>query len=281
MEAPAPAPRSRDRTWLGLIVLALLFAASMWLVRRADEIKPADWNGDRLTYLPSGKLLKPMVLDYDEVAGDILWIQAMIYFADAYLSGKSDAWLGHMLDIVTQLNPHLYQAYEFSGVVLSKNKGQIRQSLLVIDRGIGQYPKDWRLRLYGAMARLGLDSNYTAAAEYLRPVTLDPEVPDHIRTLCASFLSKGGGRKVALAFLVDRWLHSGNAINREIFVEKMLKLYPGGPQPEAKRRDTVNKILKEVSLEPSIQTMGLGVMHRYLIDSVDANTRQLLDLLEK
>jgi len=281
MEAPVPAAPSRDRTWLGLIVLALIFAASTWLVRQADQVKPADWNEDRLTYLPSGKLLKPLVLDYDEAVGDIFWIQAMIYFADAYLSGKSDTWLGHMLDIVTQLNPHLYQAYEFSGVVLPKSKGQIRQSLLVLDRGIGQYPKDWRLRVYGAMARLGLDSDYVAAAEYLRPVTLDPDVPNHIRTLCATFLSKGGGRKVALAFLVDRWLHSGNAINREIFVEKMLKLYPGGPQPEAKRRDTVNKILKEVSYEPSIQMMGLGVMHQYLTDSVDATSRQLLDLLEK
>ena len=281
MDAPVPSQRPRDRTWLGLIFLALLLAASMWLVRQADNTKSADWNEDTLTYLPSGKLLKPMVLDFDEAAADLLWIDAMIYFADAYLSGKSDAWLGHMLDIVTQLNPRFYQAYEFSGTALAKNKSQLRQSLALLDRGIGQFPKDWKLRVYAAMARLGVDSGYAAAAEYLRPITLDPEVPNHIRTLCATFLSKGGGRKVALAFLVDRWLHSGNAINRELFVEKMLKLYPGGPQPEAKRRGTVNKILQEVSYEPSIQVIGLGVMHQYLTDSVDAGGRRLLDLLEK
>lgn len=281
MEPPVSAAPDRDRTWLGLILLVLLLAASMWLVRQADDTKTADWNDDKLTYLPSGKLLKPMVMDLDEAAADLLWIQAMMYFADAYFTGSSDAWLGHMLDVITQLNPRFYQAYEFSGVVLPKSKAQIRQSLVVLDRGIEQFPKDWRLRVYAAMARLGLDSGFTQAAEYLRPITLDPEVPDHIRTLCATFLSKGGGRKVALAFLVDRWLHSGNTINREIFVEKMLKLYPGGPQPEPKRREMIKKILLEVSYEPSIQIIGLGVMHQYLTDSVDAAGRRLLDLLEK
>jgi hypothetical protein len=273
--------RPPDRTWLGLIFLVLLLAASMWFVRQADKVKPADWNEDKLTFLPSGKILKPMVMDLDEAAADILWIQAMMYFADAYFTGSSAAWLGHMLDIVTQLNPRFYQAYEFSGVVLPKSKTQIRQSLMLMDRGIEQFPKDWRLRVYAALARLGLDSGYAAAAEYIKPITLDPEVPDHIRTLCATFISKGGGRKVALAFLVDRWLHSGNSINREIFVEKMVKLYPGGPQPESKRRETVTKILKEVSYEPSIQIIGLGVMHQYLSDSVDAAGKRLLDLLEK
>ena len=281
MEAPAPAPRSRDRTWLGLIALALLFAASMWLVRQADQVKPADWNEDRLTYLPSGKLLKPMVLDYDEVAGDILWIQAMMYFADAYLTGKNYDWLGHMLDIVTQLNPRFYHAYEFGGVTLTKDKEQLPQALHLLERGIDQYPKDWRLRVYATMTSLAHDSDFTAAAKYLEPVSLDPEVPDHIRTLCATFLSKGGGRRVALAFLVDRWLQSGNAINREIFIDKILSLYPGGPQPQAERRETIAKILKEISYQPAIQMMGLGVMHEYLTDSLDAKGKSLIDLLRQ
>jgi hypothetical protein len=278
---PNLAALPRDRTWQGLALLPLLFLASIWLVGRADRAKPADWNEDRLTYIPSGKMLKPMVMDFDEAAGDILWIDAMIYFSDAYLSGKSYAWLGHILDIVTQLNPRFYQAYEFGGVALTKDKPQTPKALRLLDRGIGEFPKDWRLRLYAAMAQLQHDSDYTRAAEYLKPVSLDPDVPDHIRTLCATFLSKGGGRKVALAFLADRWLHSGNAINREIFVEKMLSLYPAAPQPKAERRGTIAKILLEVSKEPMAQAMGLAVMHQYLADSLTAEGKRLIELLSE
>jgi hypothetical protein len=278
---PNLAALPRDRTWQGLALLPLLFLASIWLVGRADRAKPADWNEDRLTYIPSGKMLKPMVMDFDEAAGDILWIDAMIYFSDAYLSGKSYAWLGHILDIVTQLNPRFYQAYEFGGVALTKDKPQTPKALRLLDRGIGEFPKDWRLRLYAAMAQLQHDSDYTRAAEYLKPVSLDPDVPDHIRTLCATFLSKGGGRKVALAFLADRWLHSGNAINREIFVEKMLSLYPSDPQSKAERSGTIAKILLEISKEPMAQAMGLAVMHQYLADSLTADGKRLIELLSQ
>jgi hypothetical protein len=104
-------------------------------------------------------------------------------------------------------------------------------------------------------------------------------VPNHIRTLCASLLSKGGGRRVALAFLVDRYLHSNNAINREIFIDKILKLYPAGGRKDAERIETVTQVLAEVAKEPQAELMGLGVLHEYLADSLSQNSRFLLDAL--
>jgi hypothetical protein len=131
------------------------------------------------------------------------------------------------------------------------------------------------------MAQLSLDSNYTRAAEYLEPITLRKDVPDHIRTLCATLLNKGGGRKVALAFLVDRWRHSSNAINREIFVNKILKLYPAAPEREAARKDVIERVLKEVALTPMVEVIALGIINEYLTDSVSPQTQSLLDLLYK
>lgn len=277
-ETPAP-NRAPDRTWMGLVALVLLFTASVWLIGKADDTKPRDWNDSQLTYLPSGKMLKPMMMDLDEAAGDILWINAMMYFADAYLAQRSYGWLGHMIDVVTILNPHMYAAYEFAGVVLTKEKQQLPKTMTIMDRGIGEFPKDWKLRLYTAMAQLALDSNYTKAAEYLKPITLDKDVPDHIRTLCASLLNKGGGRRVALAFLVNRYTRSDNTINREIFVEKILKLYPGSDKTDSERMDAVLRILKEIQAEPMAEMMGLGLINEYLSDSISPRSKELLDLL--
>lgn len=272
--APLRAPR--DYTWLGIAALVAMLAASILLIDKADSTKPRDWNDDRLTYLPSGKMIKPMVLDLDEAVADLLWIRAMVYFSDAYLQGKGFGWLGHMLDIITILNPHLYQAYEFGGVVLTKEKRQLPKTLVLLERGIATYPKDWRLRLYASMAQLALDSNFTKAAEFLEPVTLDKDVPDHIRTLCATLLNKGGGRRVALAFLVDRYRHSDNTINREIFLEKIMKLYPVGPEPDAQRKEVVRRVLIEVANEPMIELMALGIINEYLLDIMSPQTRELI-----
>jgi hypothetical protein len=274
---PYRAPR--DFTWLGILALAAMLAASVLLINKADAAKSADWNDDRLTYLPSGKMIKPMVMDLDEAVADLLWIRAMVYFSDSYLQGKGFGWLGHMLDIITILNPYLYQAYEFGGVVLTKEKRQLPKTLVLLERGIETYPKEWRLRLYASMAQLALDSNFTKAAEFLKPVTLDKDVPDHIRTLCATLLNKGGGRRVALAFLVDRYRHSDNTINREIFLEKIIKLYPGGTETDAKRKDVVKRILIEVSYEPIIEVMALGIINEYLLDIMSPQTRELVKKL--
>ncbi len=263
---PPEARRSRPRAWIGLLALVLLILSGSWFLRKADAAKPKDWLDDRLTYVPSGKFLKPMVLDYDEVVGDLLWIQSMMYFADAYLTGKSYKWLGHMLDVVTTLNPRLHQAYEFTGVVLTKEKSEIPKSLRILDRGIGQFREDWRLRLYAAMAQISLDSNYSRASELLAPVAGLEEVPDHIKTLCATLLKKGGNERLALAFLVDRYLENDNPISRELFLKKMDRIFPAADTSEAaaeKRRKVAAKVLREAEIEPLAEHMALEVLFEY------------------
>jgi hypothetical protein len=273
--------KDRDLTGLGLLAMALLLAASAWLLNKADATKPRNWNEDHLTYLPSGNMLKPMAMDLDEAAGDLLWVNAMIYFADAYLSNKSYRWLGHMLDVATLLNEHLYPAYEYGGVVLTREKTQLPDALRLLDRGVRVYPKDWRIRLYASLAQLALDSNYTKAAGYLEPVSLDKDVPNHIRTLCATLLNKGGGNRVALAFLVDRWVRTENTITREIFVDKIVELYPGPKEKSRERKDEVTRILNQIAREPSAELMGLGLIHEYLSESLSDRSKAMLEMLHR
>ncbi len=273
--------RRFDRIWAGYLGLVALFALSVWLINKADHSKPIDWNESHLTYLPSGKILKPMALDFDEAVADLFWIDGMLYFADAYLGQKSYQWMGNIIDIVTKLNPRFHYAYEFAGVVLGREKIEIPLTLQILERGITEFHMDWRLRIYASLAQLKLDSNFTKAAEYLKPITLAPDVPDYIRTLCATYLEKGGGRRVSLAFLVDRYIHSSNSINREIFVEKILKLYPENLDKKAERKNGVEKVLNEISQQPSILMVGLGIIHEFLSNNMSPQTQKIMELINK
>lgn len=277
----APAPRGRGRAWIGLLVLALLIGAGSYSLRRADAAKPADWLDDRLTYVPSGKFLKPMVMDLDEAVADLIWIRGMIYFADAYLTGKSYRWLGHIIDVVTTLNPRLHQAYEFAGVVLTKEKHELPKTLRILERGIAQFENDWRLRLYAAMAQVAHDSDYARAAELLKPVTGQEDVPGHIKTMCATLLNKSGNRRLALAFMVDRYLETDNPISRELFVAKILKLYPESEGiPEEDRKRVIGKAMQEAQLEPMAEVIALEVISGYLQGRpVEPKIAKLLELL--
>lgn len=270
-----------DMTWVGVLCVILLIAASGRFLRMADAAKPAEWADDNLTYLPSGKFLKPMVLDQDAAVADVLWIRGMIYFADAYLEGKSYKWLGHILEIVTTLNPRFKQAYEFAGTVLTKQKSELPRCMPLLRKGVDEFPEDWRLRTYAAMAQLTLDSNFVAAAEYLKPITLDTNVPNHIRVMAASLLKRGGSRPMALAFLVDRYLHTTNPIYRELFLEKMLNLYPSpAGKPKEERAAKATKILGSVETTPQYVPQALGFLNEYLADSLSEKSREMLKLLE-
>jgi hypothetical protein len=271
--------KASARSWLGYLALAGLLALSIWLIQKADNSKPADWNESRLSYLPSAKILKPLAMDLDEGLADLLWIQGMIYFADAYLGGKGYQWMSHIMEIVSILNPRFKEAYEFSGVVLTKDKAVIPKTLLMLDRGITEFPMDWKLRLYAALAQLTLDSNFVVAAEYLKPITLNPDVPDYIRVIGATFLNQGGGRRVALTFLVDRYVKSENNINSEIFLTKILKLYPGNPSEENKRREVVIKVLEEARTNQASTMIALGVIHEFLTGNMSDRSKQLMELL--
>jgi hypothetical protein len=278
--APSPSRLFQDRTWLGLVLLALMLPAAGLCLHLADESKPSDWDTDQLVYIPSGKFLRPMALDQNAVVADFLWTRGMIYFADSYLTGKDYPWLGHILDVVTVLNPRFHPAYEFGGTVLTKNKSELPKTLRLLDRGIAEFPKEWRLRVSAALGQIALDSNYIKASEYLQPVSLEKDVPDHIRTLSATFLQKGGGRRMALAFLADSYVRSENTINREIFVEKIMKLYPASVRRNnVARKDVVNRVLHEVVMEPRVELMALGLIHEYMSDSLSLQGQKLLDML--
>lgn len=278
--APARTARPRDMTWLGLVIMVFLLAVGAITVRKADDTKPKDWLESQLTYIPSGNMLKPMALDMDEAVADLIWIRGMLYFADAYLTGKSYKWMGHIVDVVTTLNPRLHQAYEFAGVVLTKEKSELPKTLKILNRGIDQFQNDWRLRLYTAMAQVTFDSNYTHAAELLRPVADQEDVPGHIKTMCATLLNKGGNRHVALAFLVDRYLETGNPISRELFVDKILKLYPDTVRSVAARKRVIAKALHEAEVEPMAEFMALELLSDYLKGGpMRPSSEKLLNLL--
>ena len=70
----------------GIFFLLLAWAGSAFSVRSADAEKTGDWNRSSLLYLPSEKLLKPMALDFDEAAADLIWVDGVLYFSESYFS---------------------------------------------------------------------------------------------------------------------------------------------------------------------------------------------------
>ncbi len=272
--------REALRPVAGLVFLGLMLSGAAVMLRQIDAGKPKDWNQSQLLYLPSGKLLKPLALDYNAAVADMIWVRGMLYFSDQYLRGLGYVWMGHILDVVTELNPHLLPAYEFGGTVLVKDKGQWRQTRQLLQRGIAVFPDNWRLRVYLAMGELSVDTNYVAAAEALKPAALLPGIPNYVRTLSATLFQKGGRERMALAFLVDQYLHSPEAINRDVFLNRILKIFPAieNAKPD---KEEVRKILALAQADSRSEPIVLNVLSDYLRGDLSPGSRRVLERLNE
>jgi hypothetical protein len=261
---------------LGLFALVGLLFSAAFFVNSADNLKTKDWQREDLTYLPSGKYLKPMVLGFTEAAASLLWVKGVLYFGEAYMTNRDYRWMGHILDIVTTLNPRFTEAYSFAASLLTKDKKEIANTLKMIDRGLLEYPEQWRWRVSAALARQRFDSNLIAAAKYLQPLAQDTTVPPYVKGLTARFLEKGGGENMAIAFLVNQYFIATSPMQREIFAHRLAKIglpptfndsLPNSNQFMQKRYENINAMLMQAADNPKLEIAAAEFLRKMLLES--------------
>src|SRR5450759_4092245 len=111
--------RSGRVTVVASLLLAVSLAASVLMLQRVDEARPAATLTEVL-YLPFPKVLKRLSLGYDGLLADIYWTRAVQYFgAKHYAGAEHYALLAPLLEVTTVLDPHLIVSYDFGANFLA------------------------------------------------------------------------------------------------------------------------------------------------------------------
>lgn len=102
------------------VVLFLLIISSLVLLQlKLDNIKGDFKKVEELEFLPKPEIVKLMVLGYDQIVADILWLRVIQYIGERVQTEKGWQWFIHTLDIITYLDPQFVYAYQFGGLILS------------------------------------------------------------------------------------------------------------------------------------------------------------------
>ena len=136
-------------TAIFLLVLLASLAGSTWALRRVDRIGREQLVEDVL-FIPSGHALKRMSLGYDGLLADIYWTRAVQYFGTKHHEKAARyELLSPLLNITTELDPHLLPAYQFGSIFLAQappdGAGEPRAAAALVERGIRENPEDWQL----------------------------------------------------------------------------------------------------------------------------------------
>jgi tetratricopeptide (TPR) repeat protein len=141
---------TRTNTATCVLLLLVLFTGSVIALGKIESIRGQEATLEEVLYLPSGKVLKRLSLGYSGLLADIYWTRAVQYFGSRHMHQASHyALLYPLLDITTDLDPHLIVAYEYGSIFLSQatpeGAGQPDKAVALVEKGIRENPAYWRL----------------------------------------------------------------------------------------------------------------------------------------
>jgi len=137
-------------TWPALFLLVVCLGSSVLALRAVDKVRGKQATLEDVIYVRSGKVLNRLSLGYSGLLADIYWTRAVQYFGTKHQRDEVRYDLLYpLLDITTDLDPHLIIAYEFGSIFLSQappaGAGQPDKAAKLVEKGIRENPNYWRL----------------------------------------------------------------------------------------------------------------------------------------
>jgi tetratricopeptide (TPR) repeat protein len=186
----------RSKNAILWLLLLASFSGSILSVRRLDHMRPHATLQEVL-YVPSPTVLKRLSLGYNALLADVYWTRVVQYFGSKHVANSMEYRLLYpLLDIATRLDPHLIPAYDFGSVFLAQKipagAGDPHGAVALLDRGIQENPKEWRLyQDLGFIYYVEL-KDYAAAGKAFYAGAQIPGAHPFLKVIAARTLQHGG-----------------------------------------------------------------------------------------
>src|SRR5215469_2604703 len=262
------------------IVSALLVAAFVGSVFSLNGVEAARGNQatlEEILYIPSAKTLKRMSLGYSGVLADIYWTRAVQYYGRKLSTRRADLrydLLPPLLDITTDLDPHLIVAYEFGSIFLSQRPpvgaGQPDKAVALIEKGIRANPDHWRLYFNLGFIHYFDRKDPRAAQQAFEKGSENPNSLIWMKTMAATMAERANDPETALYLWSRLYESTEDATVRQNARQHIAALHVDHDVPELERR-----VKMYLERKGHLPTNWYEMMHEGLI------TRVPLDPTEK
>lgn len=189
---------ANHRLYAAIAVLLMLSLAVQVVRDRGWE--PYEPPSDVL-WVRSGALAKRLALGYDNLAADIYWMRAVVYYGGQRLSTRAKNYdqLYPLLDLVTSLDPFFRVAYRFGAIFLAEpfpgGAGRPDLAVDLLQKGLTHDPARWEYVEDIGFVYYWWVGDYVRAAEWFKRAGDIPGAPAWLAPLAATTLAAGGNRE--------------------------------------------------------------------------------------
>jgi hypothetical protein len=200
----------------GVATLGMLATLTAMAGIRLDRMPVRQAATTELVYLPDARLLRPLVLGYDNVLANLVWFRAISYFGEHYQGDHVYPWLARMCDLVTDLDPRAEHVYRFGGLVLPWDAGEVDEGIRLLEKGIRVFPESWTLRYYVGIVRYLFRQDVAGAAADLRKAAALPDAPPLVARFAALLETRQHGPEMTIAVLEQMRAQATSAETRAV-----------------------------------------------------------------
>lgn len=164
---------------------------------------------EKLGYVPSIKLLKPLSADQKELVGASLVIKTLMYFGgiagnpgDARVISEAPDLQGmsRMLHGAVQLDPYNMDAYYFAQSFLTWDAKQFVLANNLLDYGMKYRTWDWYLPFFAGFNNAYFLKDYSKAAEYYQRAG-ELSGQNLFKSLAGRYMQESGQTELAIGYL--------------------------------------------------------------------------------
>jgi tetratricopeptide (TPR) repeat protein len=201
-------------------LLALAMGGSIFAQMQADAARGTQATLEEVLYIPSSKSLKRMSLGYRGLLADIYWTRAVQYFGDKHIvqDVRYDL-LYPLLDITTDLDPHLVIGYTYGSFFLSQavpsGAGQPDKAVELLEKGIRYNPDEWRLYFNLGFVHFMDRKDLKSAYEAFDRGSRRPDAHPFLKVMAANVAQEANQSSIAAALWTQLYDSSQDKLIRE------------------------------------------------------------------
>ncbi len=204
----------------------LLFAALLCTkisYKKIDEFyqNTKKQNVNEVLYLPNGEALNFISFGYKNVLSHTLWFNLINYFGKHFKGDRDYRWLGHMCNLVADLNPKSEHVYEFCSLMLAWEANLPDESIALLNKGVKEFPAYWKFPyLRGITKLIILKDTQNSKDDFILSAKLPGAHPIVIR-IAAKNISLSESHDDAIEFLEEMIRNSTQESERGALASKL------------------------------------------------------------
>lgn len=237
-------------------LLIVAFAGSVLALQRVQSARGKEATLEDVLYVSSPKALGRMSLGYSSLMADIYWTRAVQYFGARVQRSTRFDLIAPLLEITTELDPHLIPAYETGSIFLSQKPpfgaGQPDQAVALLEKGIRENPRDWHLYFTLGFVHYWDRLDYVKAQDAFARGSQVPGALPYLKVMAARMAERTSDRATAISLWKAIYDSSSNASIRDTATKHVESLQADLQIAELKTR--IEEYRKKTGVMPSTWT---------------------------